>query len=97
MEAGNGLLEGRSILKVSGGKTIRVWCRYRGETVEQVRFSGDFFMHPEEALEDLESRLHGVDVSRACEIIVDFLTDVELFGAAPEDFTEALRMALRGS
>lgn len=94
MTHGTGPREGRSILKVKGGKSIRVWCKYSDDRILEVRFSGDFFMHPEETVELLEERLRGADISTASNVIKEVLSSAELFGAEPEDFAEALRMAV---
>jgi lipoate-protein ligase A len=53
--------------KIAGGKLvcIEVWSTDRSEgqmpgTADRVRISGDFFLHPEDSLEELESSLVGL-------------------------------------
>ena len=95
METGNGTSEGRADYKVPGGKLIRVRVAHRNRIIEKVRFNGDFFVHPEEAMEELEDMLSGKDVDEACAIMDDFLSKIELAGAGPEDFKRALKMAIK--
>jgi hypothetical protein len=44
-------------VKVPGGKTLMLKVTCQGDSVERLRISGDFFFHPEEGLEELESFL----------------------------------------
>ncbi len=96
MEQGSGISEGRADYKVKGGKMIRVRVRYVGDKIERVRFHGDFFIHPEEAIEDLESSLSGKSMEEVADIISSFFSKNEVIGAGPEDFMEALRIAING-
>jgi lipoate-protein ligase A len=57
----------RSVEKIVGGKlvSVEVWPsdRSKGQapgTAIRVRISGDFFLHPEDAIEDMESSLTGM-------------------------------------
>ncbi|NPA48263.1 MAG: lipoate--protein ligase family protein [Thermococci archaeon] len=63
---------------------------------ENVRITGDFFMYPEEAVEELEGELEGKPVDTLDYVIRGFFSgrDVETPGAAPDDFIKALRKAL---
>jgi len=47
------------MIKVSGGKLLKVAVRSQGGTIEDIRITGDFFIYPEEALELLEAKLKG--------------------------------------
>ena len=96
MGTGNGTSEGRADYKVPGGKLIRVRVVHNNGIIESVRFNGDFFMHPEEAMEELEEMLSGKGIDEACIIIDDFLKDVEVAGGSAEDFKKALKMAMNG-
>ncbi len=91
-----GISEGRSDYKVRGGKMIRVHVWHRDGKIEKVIFAGDFFMHPEESIEDLENVLVGAELEESEEIINEFFRAVELIGAGPEDFYRALRIAVLG-
>ncbi len=91
----SGISEGRADYKVPEGKLIRVHVWHRNGVVDKVRFYGDFFMHPEEAMEELENSLKGLDVSEAGHIISSFFESVEIVGAKAEDFTHALSLAIK--
>ena len=96
METGNGISEGRADYKVPGGKLIRVRVQYSDSIIEKVRFYGDFFIHPEEAVEELENRLAGKDIPYAEQMIDDFFEDVDAAGISSEDFKKALNLAIKG-
>lgn len=88
-----------ALYKVPGGKLIRVdvTCSDR---IEQVRITGDFFLHPEETLEALETALTGVPLpldraalaARLAAILAE--QEATLFGATPEDLVAALTAAI---
>jgi lipoate-protein ligase A len=46
--------------KVKGGKLVRLELRFEEDTVDLARLTGDFFIHPEEAIEPIEASI------RAC-------------------------------
>ena len=94
MEQRNGISEGRADYKVKGGKLIRVRVWHRGDVIERVRFYGDFFIHPEEAIEELESSLSGKNIDEAVDMISSFFERTEVIGAEAEDFIHALRIAI---
>ena len=84
---------GRSEIKVTGGKLIRVQCTVDRGVVENVVITGDFFLHPEDGIEELEKEL--VMLRARPEIIsshvLSFLGNgYVLVGAAPEDFAKAV-------
>ncbi|WP_309493640.1 lipoate protein ligase C-terminal domain-containing protein [Candidatus Hecatella orcuttiae] len=86
--------------KVAGGKMIRIRLNVKEGALSSIRITGDFFMHPEEALEKLESSLRGVKVEEAegLERHIDaFLSEnhVTVLGAASRDFAAAILKALR--
>ena len=93
MEATPGISEGSAVYKVAGGKMIKVRARFAGGLIEDIRLSGDFFLHPEEAIEDVESALRGVDVREVERAIAAALQGVECVGVSPSDFCRAIRMA----
>ncbi|HPD41339.1 MAG TPA: lipoate protein ligase C-terminal domain-containing protein [Anaerolineae bacterium] len=87
--------------KVTGGKLLRVRLRTvpdaQGEPcIAAVSITGDFFMHPEEALEALEAALPGVplraDVLRE-RIAPFFAGEVQVVGADVDDFVQLLLAA----
>jgi hypothetical protein len=55
-----------SVYKVPGGKLLKVTVDVdAAHTIVDVRITGDFFAHPEEAIEDLEASLRGTLMDRA--------------------------------
>jgi len=75
---------------------VRTWA-VRGK-IERVEISGDFFMHPEDLLSDLQARLKGSTFNRS-EVLARIRafyseTSVLTPGAGPEDFAEAVILSL---
>lgn len=93
------MTHGTALYKVPGGKLVRVELFY-GDRIEQVRITGDFFLHPEEALEAIEAALTGVPLppdnaaltARLAAVLAE--QGATLFGAAPADLVTALTAAL---
>lgn len=85
--------------KAIGGKLLRVRMTVTEDSpprIQTLRITGDFFMHPEEAIEDLEQLLTGVSLDettlRAC-VQTFFAGDVQVVGADEDDFVTALLKA----
>ena len=79
--------------KVPGGKLLRVQLSATGEennqTIQSIKITGDFFMHPENAIEILENELINISFNHECVgrvVEAFFRSDVEVLGASPEDF-----------
>lgn len=90
---------GKSELKAQGGKLIRVECdvHERSNVVMRLIITGDFFLHPEEAIEELEGSL--LMLRAEPEILTShirsfFAKDYTLVGAKPEDFVNAILNAI---
>jgi len=73
------------VKRVAGGKTLKVDVRVCGIVVEDVVISGDFFAHPEEAVEEMERVLRGKTLREAPSVIESFKGLVELVGVSLED------------
>ena len=96
---GDETMIGKSEVKVQGGKLIRVECdiHERSNVVIRLIITGDFFLHPEEAIEELESSL--LMLRAEPEILNSriqsfFAKGYILVGAKPEDFTNAILNAV---
>lgn len=50
--------------KVAGGKLVRLELEHDGSCITRAKITGDFFMHPEEALPDIEHALVGMEISK---------------------------------
>ncbi len=72
---GEGLLKGQATCKVEGGKLVNVEVFYN-DTIEKVKVTGDFFIHPEEGLEDVEQALAGVDICSSADGMTNLIERV---------------------
>jgi lipoate---protein ligase len=85
--------------KAVGGKLLRVRMTVTEDSppvIQTLRITGDFFMHPEEALEDLERLLTGAPLDEAAlraRVQTFFAGDVQVVGADVDDFVTVLLKA----
>ena len=88
---------GRAEYKIAGGKLVRVQLVTKVGEIEEIRITGDFFLHPEELIEELEKTLVGQPLSETdlAEFIRKFLKarEATLFGVSPEDFARCIMRA----
>jgi lipoate-protein ligase A len=82
--------------KVPGGKLLAVEVDERDGELLQVKISGDFFMHPEDAIIDLEKTLCNSPLSELEERVKRFfyINKVTLFGVEPTDFIKVIKKAI---
>lgn len=82
--------------KIPGGKLLECRLVLTDGVITEINYLGDFFMHPEEAVEELEKSLNGVAVGDAPSTVERFFStrDVELAGVSPEDFVSILRESI---
>jgi hypothetical protein len=77
------------------GKLLRLDVNY-GDRIEQLKITGDFFLHPEESLEKIVSELTGVALPfNKVELIVKVKfvlanNEAELIGISAEDIVNLL-------
>ncbi len=90
MKVRNGILRGN--LKVKGGKLIKCTVKLKEGRIEEIKISGDFFMHPEEKIEEIEKALKGMEFKKEGieGKLNEILKDVELIGIDKEDFLEVI-------
>ena len=88
---------GRAEYKVEGGKLVKAQVMMEGDRIQRVKITGDFFLHPEEFLEELEEALVGslLDESSLAMFIkgVAEKKNATLLGVSPEDFAKCIVMA----
>ncbi len=88
---------GKAVYKVAGGKLIKVQLTKSGNRIQKIKITGDFFLHPEELIEEMESALIGrpLDESDMSEHMRALITKREatFVGASPEDFAKCIMMA----
>ncbi|WP_245650110.1 lipoate--protein ligase family protein [Millisia brevis] len=84
--------------KVPGGKLVVVDLETEGDRIATARLSGDFFLEPDSALEDINAALTGLSTDAGVEHIVGALNvavrDVDLVGFTTEAIAIAVRRAL---
>jgi len=84
---------GKAVYKVPGGKLLKVAVEHEGGRIVEAKVTGDFFMHPEDAVERLEGRLAGVEMSEVEGAVKEALVGVVLYGVDVEAIVKALREA----
>ncbi|MAT42258.1 MAG: biotin--protein ligase [Anaerolineaceae bacterium] len=90
---------GSAARKVPGGKLLRIDVTYT-DKIQTVKLTGDFFLHPEETLEEITFALTGLtlplDEAAALQKVKTVLINQEaqLIGATAEDIILTLQEAL---
>ena len=87
--------------KAIGGKLLRVRMTVVAgaegvPVIESITITGDFFMHPEEAIEDLERLLTGAPLGETAlraRVQTFFDADIQVVGADVDDFVTVLLKA----
>ena len=87
----------QSIYKVPDGKLLRISLDYAEDTIRAVQIHGDFFLHPEEAIQAVEGSLAGCTLERqdiigAVQEILDQF-GAECIGADANSFATAILIA----
>lgn len=84
-------------LKPRQGKLLRCTLTLQNGVIADVRFTGDFFMMPGDAVAKLEQHLVGLTPDEVADAITMFFTDAdaEMLGVAPEHFVEVAVMAIK--
>ncbi|NNG36467.1 lipoate--protein ligase family protein [Nakamurella aerolata] len=85
--------------KVPAGKLVAVDVAARGGRLARVSLSGDFFLEPDEALEDIDAALTGMPTSAGADQLAQAITGalrpgVQMIGFNPEAVGIAVRRAL---
>lgn len=85
---------GKCSLKVPNGKMLKVSVEFEKDRIEKVIIRGDFFIHPEESLDDLEMTLKGSGYNRKDigNTVAKFFERRGLiaFGITPKAVTDAI-------
>ena len=90
-------MKGKYTLKVPNGKLLKVFLEYEGEKINKIKITGDFFIHPEETIEELERELLGIEFKSIEKKIDDFfnIKKPKVFGITKESLKEAIKMCRR--
>ncbi len=88
-------MKGRGSVKVEDGKLVRIDVEYE-DRIENVSMTGDFFLEPPEAREELEEVLKGLEPDVSEEEVVGRLenTEAQMIGFEAKHIAEALQEAL---
>ncbi len=85
---------GQCTHKVPNGKLLKVTVEFSDDTLKKVQIKGDFFIHPEESLDELEIALADKEYSRSAigDIVGDFFgrAGVVAFGITPKAVVDAI-------
>ncbi|MBU0762572.1 MAG: hypothetical protein KKD39_06060 [Candidatus Altiarchaeota archaeon] len=81
--------------KKAGGKLLRVKVDYTGDTINNVVLGGDFFMHPEEKIEELENSLKNTKVADVKKRVYEVVDGVVLYGVDADTIVESVLEAAK--
>lgn len=85
--------------KVKEGKLVKVDLEY-DEVITGVKITGDFFMHPEETLEEIEKGLLGLKRDATDQTIAHRIReimevhDAQMIGLGPESLAKIIKEGL---
>lgn len=94
----------QATLKVAGGKLLRVKFEAHGATgehptIQNIGLTGDFFLHPEDALPAVEKALIGLPFPAEQDVYIEAVqhaleeNNASFVGVAPQDVAQAVLMA----
>jgi lipoate-protein ligase A len=78
--------------KVPQGKMLRIEADIDGSIIKEIKITGDFFIHPEEAIIEIEDFLTGKSLSDIGQALAGFLDEksIRIIGFNPSDLELAL-------
>ena len=94
-------MKGSATRKVPGGKLVKAQVEY-GYILEHVKITGDFFLHPEEAINDIENAILSCHHSDSEKIFKNKILEVvekkkiQMVGVTADDFAKVIKEAIRG-
>ncbi len=94
-------MKGVASRKVPGGKLVKISVEY-GYVLENVKITGDFFLHPEEGINDIEKAILSCHQSDSEQVFKNKIQEVveakkiEMIGVSAEDFAKVVKEAIRG-
>lgn len=88
--------------KVPGGKLVTVDLEVEGGRIVDAHLAGDFFLEPDEALDDINGALNGLPGDASAEEITAAVRDglredAQLLGVTPEAVGVVVRRAVLGA
>lgn len=78
--------------KVPQGKMLRIEADIKDSVIKRIKITGDFFIHPEEAITEIEDFLTGRPLPGIGEVLAGFLEEknIRVIGFNPSDLELAL-------
>jgi hypothetical protein len=78
--------------KIPQGKMLRIEADISGSVINNIKITGDFFIHPEEAITEIENFLITKNVQNIEQGLSAFLNkkNIRIIGFTPADLQEAL-------
>lgn len=92
-------LKGFAKFKVPGGKLVEVKLKYN-ESIESIQILGDFFLYPEDALNDIEKSLLDLNIGESEDKIAKLVDElakrksITMIGITPSAIAKAIKMAV---
>lgn len=82
--------------KIPGGKLLSCELDIEDEVIKTIKISGDFFMHPEDAINELEETLLGTPIQSYQNRILKFFEKrkITLYGVSQQDFITVIQLAI---
>ena len=78
--------------KVPDGKLVRIKVSFENNTIKTIQITGDFFVHPESAIEKLEQCLAGIDTQNIKKTLDEKIAQdkIEIIGFTSNDIARMI-------
>ena len=85
-------MKGKYVLKVPNGKLVKIFMEYEGNKITKIKIAGDFFVYPEETIDELEKKLTGASFQSVSKTIDEFFESKKpaTFGITVDSLKEAI-------
>ncbi|HLC74506.1 MAG TPA: lipoate protein ligase C-terminal domain-containing protein [Candidatus Nanoarchaeia archaeon] len=87
--------------KVPGGKLVRLKIDTELGVIRKMQIAGDFFLHPEETIDDIERALVGITVEQDVWVVAAIITSVleqknaQFIGVTAGDLARLIMQAVK--
>jgi hypothetical protein len=94
-------MKSKSVYKVPNGKLLKIFIDFNIEKkkINKIKIAGDFFVYPEESIENIEKNLKNVKLERGSIIeIINTIArkhKIEFIGINSEDIAEGILRCLK--
>jgi lipoate-protein ligase A len=86
----------QAVRKVRGGKLVQLSLSHHDGVITGALLTGDFFVHPEEGLVQIEEALRGAALTESIETLIEEVVRKNrliLVGFSPRDIAELVEVA----